>query len=213
MNTISETYSIRPISEILETIKNRFNKRFNSDIARMMNTTSGAVSTWVKRGIIPYQRLVAFCIKYNIDIAELLTGKLPCERQKVADQIKSNPLYPFLKNAEKTVTINNEKGKTRITLKARLRYIRGFHIKQVLALHKYYGWNMLRALETEVQYFHPEEVRSFPSPSISIPDFTFSSAFEKAFFQITNCNNGTCQFAGRDENGQSHIIMEAVLDN
>lgn len=66
---------MRSIGEILEIIKENKGLKTDADLAKLFKVKSHTVSTWRKRGTIPYESIVAMCEREEIDLTWLLLGE------------------------------------------------------------------------------------------------------------------------------------------
>lgn len=78
MDTKSQAISstIRTFSEIMEIIKKRMGIKKDSDFAKLMGVRRSVVWQWKDRKKIPFLELTRFCLRENMDLMWLLTGKV-----------------------------------------------------------------------------------------------------------------------------------------
>lgn len=61
--------------QIILRIKESTGLKKDNEIARILGATDANFSRWKTRNKIPYEQIVDFCLKYDIDIKFILTGK------------------------------------------------------------------------------------------------------------------------------------------
>lgn len=66
---------IRKANEIIDRIKDFLNLDSDSDLNRLLKVSSATVSTWRKRGKIPYELIVTLCDSSGANIRWLLNGE------------------------------------------------------------------------------------------------------------------------------------------
>lgn len=76
---------MRNINEILSKIKELKGLKSDTDLAVFFNIKPQTVSTWKKRGTIPYDLIVALCEKEGWPLNWLLTGQITTKRIKLED--------------------------------------------------------------------------------------------------------------------------------
>ena len=58
---------MQEIYKILNRIKGRFDITTDTELAELLGVKQNTISSWRSRGNIPYKKIIAFCVKHDID--------------------------------------------------------------------------------------------------------------------------------------------------
>jgi transcriptional regulator with XRE-family HTH domain len=63
------------VSDVLERIKVLKNIKKDADLAKMLGVEPNTVTTWRKRGSLPYEKIIAFCEREKVSLDALFMGE------------------------------------------------------------------------------------------------------------------------------------------
>jgi phage repressor protein C with HTH and peptisase S24 domain len=66
---------MRTVNEILDEIKKLKGLKTDTELAGLFYVKPNTVSNWRKRNTLPYEQIITFCEKENVDIRNILLGK------------------------------------------------------------------------------------------------------------------------------------------
>jgi len=66
---------LRNLSEIINRIKQKFELKSDTQVAKLLNVEQNTLSSWKKRDKIPYEKLDEVALNNNISIEWILSGK------------------------------------------------------------------------------------------------------------------------------------------
>jgi hypothetical protein len=75
MSTVNKISTMGNFSEIIDRIKGEFNCSSDGEVAKLLGISKFSLSNYKARGNIPYEALFTFCIKEDISLDWLFTGK------------------------------------------------------------------------------------------------------------------------------------------
>lgn len=78
---------MRNLSEIINRIKQKFELKSDTQVAKLLNVEQNTLSSWKKRDKIPYEKLDQLALNYDISIEWILSGK---ERDSKYDELLNN---------------------------------------------------------------------------------------------------------------------------
>lgn len=78
---------MRNLSEIINRIKQKFELKSDTQVAKLLNVEQNTLSSWKKRDKIPYEKLDELALNNNISIEWILSGK---ERDSKYDELINN---------------------------------------------------------------------------------------------------------------------------
>lgn len=77
---------MRNIDDILDRIKEIKSLKTDTEMSKLFSVTPQTISTWRKRGTIPYNSLVTLCEREGMSLDWLLTGEGPMKKYEAPEE-------------------------------------------------------------------------------------------------------------------------------